>query len=145
MNVVDAAHAVVHDYPGGSIALAPRLGMSAAILRGKVNPSDIGHHLTITESVRMQAMTCDHRILSAEADELGYMLTRIPQVASGDIGMAAMRAIKEFGDFVGSVEESLRDGKVTTNELRRIEKELLEAEAHIRILHQLVVARTGKK
>ncbi|WP_341772648.1 phage regulatory CII family protein, partial [Burkholderia pseudomallei] len=45
MNIIDAAYAVVHDYPGGSESLAPRLGMSAAVLRNKVNPNNATHHL----------------------------------------------------------------------------------------------------
>lgn len=145
MNVIDAAYAVVHDYPGGSVALAPRLGMSHAILRGKVNPNDAGHHLTVAESLRMQLLTGDHRILQAEAEELGYALLKLPSVDSGDFACEAMRTVKEFGDFIGSIEESMRDGKVTPNELRRIERELLEALAHISALHKLIAAKVGKR
>ena len=41
MNTIDASWHTVHEYPGGSEALAPRLGMSAAVLRTKVMRPDI--------------------------------------------------------------------------------------------------------
>lgn len=145
MNVIDAAYAVVHDYPGGSVALAPRMGMSHAILRGKVNPNDQGHHLTVAEALRMQQMTGDHRILFAEAEELGYALLRLPYVATDDFAQEAMRTVKEFGDFIGKCGDVLADGKVSRNELKQVEIELLEAMAHITRLHQLVAAKVGKR
>ena len=145
MNVIDAAYAVVHDYPGGSVALAPRMGMSHAILRGKVNANDTGHHLTVAESVRMQHMTGDHRILFAEADELGYMLVHIPSIDADDFAVEALRTVKEFGDFIGKCGDVLADGKVTRNELKQVERELIEAMAHITRLHQLIAAKVGKR
>ncbi|PNE77837.1 hypothetical protein A8H37_06130 [Burkholderia thailandensis] len=39
MNILDTAHAVAHNYPGGCESLAPRLGVSPAVLRSKVNPN----------------------------------------------------------------------------------------------------------
>lgn len=126
MNVIDAAHAVVHDYPGGTPALAPRLNMAPAVLRGKVNVNDTGHHLTVTEALRIQQLTGDHRIFMAEADELGYVAMPKPQVDDIDVGGALTRLCGEFGDYLRRVDESMRDGKVTTNERRTLERELLE-------------------
>lgn len=145
MNVIDAAHAVVHDYPGGSVALAPRLGMAPAVLRGKVNGNDAGHHLTLMEALRIQLLTGDHRIFMAEANELGYMVTRISDAVGDDIGLQAMRAIAEFGDFIGKVECSLRDRRVTRNELKELERQLLEAQSHIALLHQLLRVESDRR
>jgi len=89
----------------------------------------------------MQALTDDHRILQAMAEELGYVAMRLPSCDDADFGLAAMRSVKEFGMFIGSCEESLRDGKVTQNELRRIESELLKTIAHASRLHQLLAAK----
>ena len=47
MNVVDAAYLAVHTYPGGSESLGPRIGMSPAVLRNKVNPNCSTHHLSL--------------------------------------------------------------------------------------------------
>lgn len=146
MNVVDAAHAIVHDYPGGSIALAPRVGMSAAILRGKVNPNDAGHHLTIAESVRMQQLTGDHRILEAEAEELGYALLPLsPESGESDVGLRSMSAMALFGEMIGEIEAALRDGRITQNELRKIERRLFAHLSSVRDLHMAVAAKVGKR
>ena len=63
MNIHDAAHATIHDYPGGAASLAPRLGMVQAVLNSKVNPNTHTHHLTLAEALRVMVMTGDHRIL----------------------------------------------------------------------------------
>ncbi|MFH7611555.1 hypothetical protein RA272_29150, partial [Pseudomonas syringae pv. tagetis] len=65
MNVTDAAYDTVHQYPGGSEALAPRLGMSAAVLRGKVNPNTDRNLLSLQEADALMARTGDFRILHA--------------------------------------------------------------------------------
>ena len=70
MNIHDAAHATVHDYPGGAASLAPRLGMVQAVLNSKVNPNTHTHHLTLAEAMRIMTMTGDHRILRAQCEEL---------------------------------------------------------------------------
>lgn len=146
MNVIDAAHAIVHDYPGGSIALAPRLGMSAAILRGKVNPNDSGHHLTVEESLRMQQLTGNHAIYLAETDELGYVAILKPQIggADDDVAHALTRMCSEFGDYLRKVDESMKDGKVTTTERRQLEQELSEMIAAATHLQAVLAGKTGK-
>ena len=50
MNVKDATHATVHDYPGGAESLAPRMGIkSPQVLRNKaqahiIDAQDEHHH-----------------------------------------------------------------------------------------------------
>lgn len=56
MNPLDAAYKAAHDYPGGTDALAVRLGMTGAILRGKVNPNDSHHKLTLKEAIALDAI-----------------------------------------------------------------------------------------
>lgn len=67
MNIIDAAHKTVHAYPGGSESLAPRIAMSAAVLRNKVNPNNSTHHLTLVEASEVMGVTGDYRILHALA------------------------------------------------------------------------------
>lgn len=57
MNVTDAAYDTVHQHPGGSEALAPRLGISAAVLRGKVNPNSDRNLLSLQEADALMART----------------------------------------------------------------------------------------
>ncbi len=44
LNILDAAHKVIHGYPGGCESLAPRLGMAPQVLRNKANPNTESHH-----------------------------------------------------------------------------------------------------
>lgn len=81
MNVTDAAYDTVHQYPGGSEALAPRLGMSAAVLRGKVNPNTDRNLLSLQEADALD----DGRISPNEADAIARgcaaVMARLVQVS----------------------------------------------------------------
>lgn len=126
MNVDDAAHAVVHDYPGGTPALAPRLGMSAAVLRNKVNTHCDTHHLTLHEAVRITSLTDDPRILHAFAQETGRVALDAP---TGDDEHASDMAVLEMvvavmagqGDLGGTIHRALADGDLTQFEFAQIE------------------------
>lgn len=129
MNVHDAAHATVHDYPGGAASLAPRLGMPQAVLNSKVNPHTLTHHLNLTEAMRIMAMTGDHRILRAQCEELGY-LPPIPRLAA-EVSDAALletytRLMAELGDFSREFHAALADGRLTHAEIDRMQAEMLE-------------------
>uniref|UniRef100_UPI00353016D5 phage regulatory CII family protein n=1 Tax=Achromobacter sp. GbtcB20 TaxID=2824765 RepID=UPI00353016D5 len=53
MNHLDAFHQTVHGAPGGCEAIAPRMGMSAAILRNKANPNSTTNKPTLDEADRL--------------------------------------------------------------------------------------------
>lgn len=129
MNVHDAAHATVHDYPGGAASLAPRLGMQQAVLNSKVNPNTHTHHLSLTEAMRVMAMTGDHRILRAQCDELGY-LPPIPrlEVAVSDAALLETytRLMAELGDFSREFHAALADGQLSHAEIDRMQDEMME-------------------
>lgn len=129
MNVSDAAHATVHDYPGGAISLGPRVGINPTVLNSKVNPNTSTHHLGLLEAQRIMGRTGDHRILRAQNEELGY-LPPIPRV-SADISDAALlesytKLISELGDFSTQFHLSLADGRVTKKEVMRLRSEMLD-------------------
>jgi len=67
MNVTDVAYDTVHQHPGGSVALAPRMGMSDATLRGKVNPNTDRNLLSLQEADALMGKTGDFRILQGRA------------------------------------------------------------------------------
>lgn len=124
MNVVDAAYHTVHDYPGGSESLGPRLKISPAVLRNKVNPHNETHHLTLAESMRMQTVTNDHRILHAMCDELGY-LPPIPCFDFEGVSDEALlesysKLIAKLGRFSQRFHTALSDGRVSRREIDRL-------------------------
>lgn len=145
MNVSDAAYLTVHDYPGGSESLAPRMGkkiapdatrksgMSPAILRGKVNPKDDSHHLTLDEAMRMMALTGDVRILLAMASELGHVCIPVPDfcgIADIELLDAYTAMVQDKGVFAADFREALRDGKITRAEYEKLLGDVRTQQAH---------------
>lgn len=140
MNISDAAYAVAHDYPGGTESLAPRIGISGAVLRGKVNPNDAAHKLTLAEALRMQTLTGDHRILHAMADELGYVCIRMPEAGASDMGLldAFMSVLKELGEFSSEFRKDWEDGNIDADELARLRQEFYEMQqAGLALMHSI--------
>ncbi len=124
MNIKDAAYATVHDYKGGSEALAPRMGMSAAVLRNKVNPNNETHHLTLAEAVSAAAMAGDYRMLRAWAHQEGFLLIKAPNSKRAESDMSVLEQMVSFmvasGVYGQEIHEALADGRVTKDELRDV-------------------------
>jgi hypothetical protein len=138
VDVEIAAWALVHDFPGGSTALGAQAGIDGMLLSNKVNPNNDRNHLMLKESVRIQVASGDHRILHAMADNLGELCMPLPVVHDDDLIQATLRSMQSFGLMMGETEKALHDGKVTPNELKRIQAAMLEAVAHVTALYSLV-------
>lgn len=117
MNVIDAAHRTVHAYPGGSESLGPRIGMSPAVLRNKVNPNNSTHHLTLLEADEVIGVTGDHRILHELAAKHGYGLHLLDaHVGQADVISQLLETNAAKGEFAQVLQEALADKVVTPNE-----------------------------
>ncbi|WP_414554766.1 phage regulatory CII family protein [Stenotrophomonas forensis] len=116
MNVTDAAYDTVHQYPGGSEALAPRMGMSAATLRGKVNPNTDRNLLSLQEADALMARTGDYRILHALCAEHGFIAQRVDAPESGTLITALLSAAAAKGDLAELVSKAMADNRITPNE-----------------------------
>lgn len=147
MNIQDAAHRIGHEYPGGAVALAHRMGIGPVVFNSKLNPNTLTHHLSLAEAQRMQLLTGRTDILEAMADELGYVVVKIPDCAHDiDIAKATRKAVVEFGEWMDQIDRSLDDGAVTSNELKAIEKELVEMMAQAqKLTAALATARPSKR
>ena len=147
MNIQDAAHRIGHEYPGGAVALAHRMGIGPVVFNSKLNPNTLTHHLSLAEAQRMQLLTGRTDILEAMADELGYVIVKIPDCAHDvDIAKATRKAVVEFGEWMDQIDRSLDDGAVTTNELKAIEKELVEMMAQAqKLTAALATAKPSKR
>lgn len=125
MNTVDAAHATVHDYPGGSESLGPRVGISPAVLRNKVNPHNTTHHLTLAEAKRLVLVTGDIRILRAWANEAGFLLVKAPDSVTVESDMSVLEHMTSMlvaqGHFAQEIHTALSDGGLTQAEMKKIE------------------------
>lgn len=123
--ILDAAYHLVHDYPGGSLSLAPRLGKSPSTLSHEVVASG-GAKLGLVDAVKLSALTGDNRILNTFATLCGCVVLPMPASVHGDTFAGLAASAREFGEFVASVAESAADGVITANELARVDRELTE-------------------
>lgn len=97
--------------------------MSAAVLRNKVNPNNERNVLSLDEAQRMMRLTDDHRVLQAQAADLGYALLRLEEDEASEsvIGMV-LRLDMTGGNFSRVVGDAVADGVITPNEMAAIEK-----------------------
>ncbi|MEK6291080.1 MAG: phage regulatory CII family protein [Paraburkholderia tropica] len=143
MNITDAAYAVAHDYPGGTESLAPRLGMSGALLRNKVNQNNTTHHLTLAEAVRMSQITGDVRIAEAIANELGYALVETPRMEEcSDAAIVELmgEAWSTHGLVGTEICKTLEDGRVEHKEVERVEHRIFK---HAQVLFNIAARLRG--
>lgn len=127
MNIKDAMHHTVHDYPGGSESLGPRMNIVPAVLRNKVNPNSTSHHLTLVEADRLMAMTGDHRILDSLADNHGYVIVPIAH-ADTVSDMAILEIVTQVWRFVGdlgvSVDDAFQGGRISKKQVRQVSESI---------------------
>lgn len=135
MSPQDAIHHVVHDFPGGAEALAPRVGRGAQVLRNKVSQSHDAatrrsHEPTLADVSAITRVTGDLRVLDALAAEVGAVVLRLPTIdALGDSALLDMvlTANDEYGQACAALRDALADGEVDRLEFDRLERETLES------------------
>lgn len=135
----DLAYNLARAYPGGAAALAFRMGK---------NPTTFSHELRGQGSAKLgledaQAMTelsGDLRILEAWNAEHGLVVIRMPEAHTGPVGGCLDKlsaTAKEFSEMVTEVAGDMGDGRISDNELQRIEREGADLLAAV---HQLLNA-----
>ena len=143
MNILDAAYNVVHDYPGGSASLAPRMGKSATTLSHEVSGTGAAK-LGLLDAAKITHLTGDLRILAAFAGNAGQMLVPLPDVitdGSDDCMQRLAGTVQEFGDLCREVAVDLADGVISDNELSRIDKECGQLIASLHALRESLAHR----
>lgn len=143
MNILDAAHALALEYDGGCESLAPRIGMSAHVLRNKVNPNNKTHHLTLAEAVRMSVLTKDRRIVEAFAREMGLVCIELPEpenCADADVIEMMAKTWETNGDVGREVNAIFADGRVEQHEIPGLKNRALK---HVRTVLGLVSRIAG--
>lgn len=146
MNILDAAHKTVKEYPGGSESLGPRIDMSAAVLRSKVNPNIATHHLTLLEADEIMSVTGDHRMLHALAAQHGYVLQRIDAAGGpADLLGALLACDARKGELTQLLHDSLADGNLSPNEWSQVAQAGTATQAALVILLQRLQAMAEQK
>lgn len=123
MNLLDAFFNTVHDYPGGAESLAPRMGMSAAILRNKADQTKEHNKPLLVDADKIMGLTGDYRILDALAHNHGFVM--VPK--NGDAPASDMAVLdliagvwKAEGEVGAQVNQTLADGKVEPAEVEKV-------------------------
>lgn len=144
MSVLDVAHSVVHDYPGGAEALAVRLGMAASTLRSQVNPNIPTHVLGLLSAVRISQLSGDFRMLFSFASECGFVCMPCDGSISEVSPLMGLSSLMEaHGDVGAQVASALADGRVSASEMDAIEDAIA---ANVTRLHALAGAlRTARR
>lgn len=146
MDVMSAAFNLVHNYPGGAVALAPMLGKNPATLSHEVSPHYPTAKFGLEDAVKASVWTGDRSIASAFASQVGCMLVPLPQVAGDLNGFEALsKMAKEFGELVGEVGDTVSDGKVTPNELKRVQAEAAQLVAAVEATVQHVAGLVARQ
>lgn len=127
LDVLDAAYHTAHNYPGGVVPLAFRMGLPASTLNHKVNPHNSTHQLSLKEAVSMQAVSGDASILHAMAGALGYVAIKADATVKEQPMAEVAAMVREFGELLSSVTQSISDGSVTLNEVRECQRQAVEA------------------
>lgn len=121
MNVLDAAHRTVHAYPGGSESLGPRLGMSPAVLRSKVNPNCSTHRLALDEADQIMGLTQNYAVLQALAANHGFGLHRLEaEQGTGSVLNTMLGLNVCEGEFARTLHDALADGVISDREMNQI-------------------------
>lgn len=148
MNVTAALYRAAHGYPQGMAVLARFCGISENSLQHKVSPTYPGAHCSPDEFVTVCEVTGDLGPLQAMAGRLGQMVMPIPAATGvdGDLARKLAEACKEFGEFVTEISGDLADGRVTPNEMQRIEREAGEliGKVHMLLAHANAIAEASK-
>jgi len=146
MSLRDAAFNVVHDYPGGSVSLAPRLGKSHASLSHELTATGTAK-LGLLDAEKITILTGDLRILEAFATDCGQMLVPLPDATvlmDDDCMLRLADTARAFGELCKEVGGDLADGKINDNELKRIDRESGELIASLHALRESLARRNAE-
>jgi hypothetical protein len=124
---------LIHDYPGGTYAAAQRLGKAETTIRHEAKPPPGGFAKAgLLDVNKLMHSSNDLRVLYALCEEHGGVFIPMPQVdpiAGEDVRSAMARLgglAKEFGDVMTECSAALADGRVSDNELHRVERQWRE-------------------
>lgn len=142
MTPLDAAYHVVHDHPGGATALAPRMGKSNVTLCQELTATGTAK-LGLMDALKITHLTGDYRILYAFAESCGHMAVPLPHVdglPDPDLMRALADSSRDLADLCREVCDAAADGRISNNELRRVELARASLMAHLARLGETVTA-----
>jgi hypothetical protein len=134
MNPLSALRLMVKHHPDGLEGMAVKLDMSAEVLRkqlagegeGRFKLGVIDACLISEVCIRDNSPHCRAFVNTIAADSGGFVALPVRDSVGGNIHGSAAGLVKECSDVVGAVAEGMRDGTLSDNDRKAIEKELRE-------------------
>jgi hypothetical protein len=128
MDLIDAAYNVVQDYPGGAASLAPRIGKNSTTLSHELTRQGTAK-LGLLDAKKITDCTGDLRILYSWATDAGQMLVPLPEALLLLKDQDCLRRLAEVASKFAAVCHEVTaglsdDGKISDNELSRIDAEI---------------------
>ncbi|MFC0351847.1 phage regulatory CII family protein [Undibacterium danionis] len=124
MTPQDAFYQTVTTFSGGVESLAPRLGMSAQILRNKANPNNVHNYPSLSDIERTMTITGNVIILHALAQSQSHICIPI-NTDSSACDTAILELVAKVwstnGDVGQAVNDTLADGRVEAHEVKRVD------------------------
>lgn len=133
MNPIDAIRLMVRNYPGGIDALAVLCGKAPETLRHEIGGKDGRYKLGVLDActisdacIRVGSEHCYAYANAVASNCGGFVKLETPPQPAGDLHRDAAGLVKSCADVSVAVAEALRDGSVSFNDRREIEKHLRE-------------------
>jgi len=111
-------------------AIVRNFGLSqSTVYRWGEDPNGNGLPMPSTMIVPVSEFLGTDKIINFIAEQAGGYFIRIPinNKEFSEVSKEIAKSLKEFGDFINASAESLEDGTITENEIKKIEKESGEA------------------
>ena len=137
-----AAFQTVNEFPGGARALGPIVGINGSVLAHKASLTDEANQLTVLQARKVMQATGDCRMLLGLAQDLDHVCIAVAGLDDiGALEQVIAASTQRFGEYLTAVSAAVSDGVVTTNELRRIDKDLGRCQAELNRLRAACAAR----
>lgn len=135
-NQHDALYKIARAYPGGIEALAARMGKSTNTLRNKLQPHISTHYVSFEEVSEIVELCAGAgvpdallplRSLNWRHGLVSFAIPSSDNLSDEQLSMTVCRVMKEAGDVAASVGDAMSDGRISLEEMDRIEREFSEA------------------
>jgi hypothetical protein len=130
-HMMDAARNMAEAYSGGGGALAKRFEKNPTTFLHELNETGMAK-LGLVDAVTASKRAKDLRVLNAFAEEMGCMVTLVPEsliVGDDDALHLVSRLAGEFNDTVRAFVDAVADGSVSANEISEIHRQWGELQA----------------
>lgn len=136
MNTIrDALYKTVHRNHKPLKLIAEEIGMSENYLTRSALPdqeeseSGTGCRFPLKKLIPLIRSTGDYSVLDHIEDSLGRVAIPVPKAtgASTEIVRLTMKSVKEFGELMSVLDDSIADGRLSDKEIARLKSESYDA------------------